>query len=358
LHNNNWKDVMILAKKGTTFYVDSKMTPPPCDVPKLDYPVTPKENLKLVLEGKIPYWVPMMGIDHQMTFCPHDNDRPAFGTSGIDWFGVSWSYVEQVGGQMVTPNTFVLNDPKEWREKIKFPDFDQMDFTKGAEEAARQLAPDKLTGYVMQDGLFERLLSLCTVEDALSWLLTDPDDAADFFNAMADYKIALIHKLMKEWVPFDILINSDDWGTQISTFMSPKTFEELIYPPMKRIADVVHSYNLYYACHSCGKVQALVPYIADLGFHYWEAQRMNDLKAVKEQYGSRLAIQYPLDPMILEDPEIELEELRRYIRQVIDSYGSGGGLLLTFKALTAPVYTTVIEEIFNYSRAMYDRQRK
>ena len=45
-----------------SFTIESRMVPPPCEMPKLDYPVTQKENLKMLLEGKIPYWVPMMGI--------------------------------------------------------------------------------------------------------------------------------------------------------------------------------------------------------------------------------------------------------------------------------------------------------
>ena len=340
-----------------TLIIESRMTPKPCDLPVFDYPVSPKENYKLLLEGKLPYWVPMKDIDNGMTFCPHDNDRPRFGASGVDWFGVSWTYVDQVGGQMVTPGPFLLEDPSEWREKLKFPDLDKMDFTPGAAEAAKAIDPNKQTGYVMQDGLFERLLSLCAPEEGLAWLLEEPEDAADFFNAMADYKIALIEKLHKEWAPFDLLINSDDWGTQISTFISPKAFEELILPPMKRIADKVHELGYYWDCHSCGKTESLVPYMIDLGFHFWEAQNMNDLKAVKAKYGDKIAIQCTLDPYILQDPDITEEEVRAYVRQVIDDLGEGGGLIIAFKALTPMVYTAVSTEIFEYSSRKYAEER-
>ena len=126
-----------------SFTIESRMTPPPCDPPALDYPVTQKENLKLLLEGKIPYWVPMMGLDHQMTSCPGDNDRPPYGTSGQDWFGVSWTYVDTVGGQTVSPNSFIMEDMSHWREKFIFPDLDKIDFSRGREEAAAKLSPNK-----------------------------------------------------------------------------------------------------------------------------------------------------------------------------------------------------------------------
>lgn len=347
-----------MASKQKNFVIESRMVPPPCPLPKFDYPVSQKENYKLCMEHKLPYWVPMKDIDNGMTFCPHDNDRPANRTSGVDWFGVSWTYVDQVGGQMVTPNTFIMNDPSEWREKFKFPDLDSMDFTPGAKEAAEKLDPNKINGYVMQDGLFERLLSLCTCEEALAWLVEEPEEAKEFFEAMADYKIALLEKLVKEWAPFDLLINSDDWGTQISTFMSPKVYGELIYPAMKRIADKVHELGLYWDCHSCGKTETLVPYMVDLGFNFWEAQNMNDLKAVKAKYGNQIAIQMTLDPYIIQDPEITEEEVRAYVRQVIDDLGEGGGLIIAFKALTPMVYTAITTEIFDYSSKKYAEERK
>ena len=106
-----------------------------------------------------------------------------------------------------------------------------MDFTVGAQEARAKIDPSKITGYVMQDGLFERLLSLCPAEESLSWLLEEPEDAAEFFEAVADYKIALIEKLFREWAPFDLLINSDDWGTQISTFMAPSVLRSCCFRP-------------------------------------------------------------------------------------------------------------------------------
>ena len=166
-----------------------------------------------------------------------------------------------------------MKDMSNWRNEFIFPDLDKIDFSAGREEAEKKLSPDKITGYVMQDGLFERLMSLCPTEEGLAWMIEEPEDAADFFNAMADYKIAMIHKLMKEWVHIDMIINSDDWGTQMSTFMSPSVYEELILPPMKRIGEVVKSYGVYYVCHSCGKCQALAPYMVDIGLRMWETQK-------------------------------------------------------------------------------------
>ena len=64
-----------------------------------------------------------------------------------------------------------------------------------------------------------------------------------------------------------------------------------------------------------------------------------------------------MDPYVLQDPEITEEEVRSYVRRVIDDLGEGGGLILAFKALTPMVYTAVTTEIFEYSSKKYARER-
>ena len=81
------------------------------------------------------------------------------------------------------------------------------------------------------------------------------------------------------------------------------------------------------------------------------------MKAVKRQYGNKIAIQFTLDPYILQDPDVTEEELRAYVRQVIDDLGEGGGLILAFKCLTPMVYTTVTSEIYEYSSKKYAAER-
>ena len=53
------------------------------------------------------------------------------------------------------------------------------------------------------------------------------------------------------------------------------------------------------------------------------------------------------------DPDVTEEQVRNYVRSVIDRLGTNGGLALAFKALTPMVYTSVIDEIYTYSRKLY-----
>lgn len=73
--------------------------PPLLPAVKLDYPMTPKEDLTMVFDKKKLLLVPNMNTEKGLVSCPHDNDRPFFAVSGKDWLGVDWTYVETVAGK-------------------------------------------------------------------------------------------------------------------------------------------------------------------------------------------------------------------------------------------------------------------
>lgn len=330
---------------------------PAMPLPKveLNYPIAPIENIKLVYERQKPLWVPNLNLEKDLVLCPHDNDRPFFTDSGKDWFGVDWTFVPLVGGQMVTPNTFILNSLLEWEEKLVFPNFAEMDFTPGREEAAAKRDPNKLNCYLMQNGLFERLLSLCTAEEVFCFLMEEEESAAKFFNAMADYKIALMDKVIKEWAPFDVFINSDDWGTQISTFISPQMYRKYIFKPMQRIVDFAHQNGKYVIFHSCGKIETLVPQMVELKADMWEAQPMNDLVTIRKTYGRQLPIQIGLDNELISKPGVTDQEIIDHIHQYVDTYAGDGGLFATYMTRDEHLKELIATELFAYSSKHYQK---
>jgi hypothetical protein len=327
----------------------------PALLPKvaLDYPIIQKENLKMVLDKKKPLWVPNMNLEKELILCPHDNDRPMFTFSGKDWFGVDWTYVESAGGQMVTPNTFIMDDPIEWEDKLIFPKLDEMDFTPGRQEAELKANPAIMGFYLMQDGLFERLLSLATTENVFCFLIEEEESAMRYFNAMADYKIALMEKVMREWAPFDAFINSDDWGTQISTFISPDMYHKYIFEPMKRIVDFAHKNGKYMVFHSCGKIETLVPQIVELKVDMWEAQSMNDLVSLRKKYGRQLAIQITMPTDITQKAGVSDQTIIDYVHHYIDTFAGDGGLLAAYFPRDAHINELIARELFEYSSRHY-----
>jgi hypothetical protein len=328
---------------------------PPPGAPLIDYPVPPRENMKLILEHKTPYWIPVMFLENTFCFNPNDGERPPLTESGKDWFGATWEFVETVGAQMVPPATHICPDPRDWREKLVFPDLDSIDFGKGKEKFLPMFDnSQKMNMYVMQNGMFERLLDIADSMEVFVWLKEEPEDAIAYANAMADYKIKVIDKVIDNWVPIDFFALSDDWGTQHAPFMSPEMYERIFFRPTKRIADHIHARGYYVNCHSCGKINDLVPYIAQFA-DMWEGQPMNDHKALKKKLGDRLAFTIHLDPAVAENPDATEGELVKAVRDSIDAYGYDGGMVM-FSMGASPSATEIIaHETFEYSRKKFGK---
>jgi uroporphyrinogen-III decarboxylase len=206
--------------------------------------------------------------------------------------------------------------------------------------------------YVMQNGMFERLLDIADSAEVFMWLAEEPEDVIEYANAMADYKIALVDKIIDNWVPIDFFAMSDDWGTQRAPFMSPKMYEQYFFGPTKRIADHIHARGYRINMHSCGKIDAIVPYIAQFS-DMWEGQPMNDHVALKKALGDNLAFTINLDPKIVDDPNVTDDALVKCIRDAIDTYGEGGGMVMFTMGNSPRVTEIIMRETFEYSRKKY-----
>ena len=344
---------MIVLAKQTDIKLDTRMATAPMDLPEIDYPIPPRENMKLVLEHKKPLWVPVMFRENNFCMAPADRERPPLNESGVDWFGASWDFVEIVGAQMSPPDKHICPDPRDWREKLVFPDLDKIDFTEGKEQMAAACDNSKkMNMYVMQNGMFERLLDIADANEVFVWLATEPEDAMAYANAMANYKIDVVNRIIDNWLPVDFFALSDDWGTQRSTFISPAMWEQIFYAPTKRIADHIKSRGYYVNCHSCGKIEALVPFIAEFA-DLWEGQPMNDHVMLKRKYGDKLAFTIGLDPYLLGDPDVTEDQLVKAVRDAIDTYGDGGGMVMMSMGTNDFVSSVIIRETFEYSRKKY-----
>jgi len=58
---------------------------------------------------------------------------------------------------------------------------------------------------------------------------------------------------------------SDDWGTEQATFISPQLWDEFFKPRYKRMFDAIHAVGWHVWMHSCGKVNAILGSLVDIG---------------------------------------------------------------------------------------------
>lgn len=315
--------------------------------PRYNYPITPKENMIRMLEGKMPLWVPNQDLDNNAIQPLVMPDAMARNFGGVDWFGIQWEYEPLTKAAMVKPGTRALSDITEWEKEIKWSDLSAIDWKKDYEENYKgKIAEDRFSYFVIVNGLFERLADLTSFEDAFCYLLEEPEVLTEFYDKLVDWHIELI-KIAKEVYGADMILLHDDMGTQISTFFSPSTYEELFVPQYQKITKAAHDMGMYIALHSCGCIKTLMPLIIEAGFDAWEGQdSANDKKAIIDEYGKDLAqCTLWVIPADMSDEDAVAE-----VHKKVDELGLTGRFACRLRDGNPNRKVNLAEELYRYSR--------
>jgi len=345
----------------------------PMVLPVFDTPITPRENFLRAAKRDNPMWVPNQHTDMQ-EFNPCELATHKLGKfeagpnfrlgskenyTFIDPYGNSWTWEATAQGAMLTPGTKLLEDICDWEKVIKWPIFDEWTYKEVAEEfMANKHDPKKALGLELFQGCTEMLVAfLGGYGEGMVAMAEEPEACADFFDFFADRMIAFFDYL-KALYPIDIVTYHDDWGTQISTFFSPKMFEELVYEPTKKIVSHVQKNGTLFNLHTCGKIDTLLPYMADIGFDYLQLQLSAvDAPKLKAAYNTdKMGLMIPVDGHIPGAPLTD-EQMIELVRKNVDLYASRGGYFpWIFETGERPLWT-LSTELYCYSREFYDKEQ-
>ncbi len=323
---------------------------PPTSCKKYASPITPKENLKLLMEGGQPYWQVNCNTDFNCIQPACMPDAVARNKGGIDWFGVDWVYEPKSNAAMVRPGTRRLEEIEDWRD-MPWPDLSAIDWEADYKENYEgKLDPDRPTLIPIVNGVFERLISLVNFEDALCYLLTDREEVEAFFDRLASW-YAELFEILKRVYDVDMITFHDDMGSAMNTFFDPKLYEELMVPVYQKITGAAHKLGIYVDYHSCGKIGKLVPLMIKAGFDAWEGQRdLNDIDALCMQYGDQIKF---LNVLVMPQDD---EEAVNFIKHLIDTVGMKNGFIF-YMVDTKPNRSVYLRDvIYGYSRQKFSEK--
>lgn len=316
-------------------------------------PISPRENLMLALEHKKPMWMPNLYADSQMAISRSNHDGVPKDRDGYDWFGTYYAYSPTVG--LNQPAGGVFDEVTEWREKVKWPDLQAIDWKRDLEGFKR----DERKALYMRfsNGIFERLHAFEDFEQAMVDLITEPEECRALFERLADYKIELFNCL-RDVFPLDYIVAADDYGTARGPFFSTELFEETLLEPTRRFVKAVQARGTKFIAHSCGKVDVFIPYLVeDIGVDGLEIQDINDIPAILEKYGDRVLVEVKADPHIVHDDEATAEKMLAHIRDIVDRYGAanmpGSGVAMNLQSSFKDKYYLMEEELYRYSFEKY-----
>jgi len=288
--------------------------------------LTPRENLLIAARGGRPEWVPSFIKDACMI--PPYKFREMDPVTGTDFYGIRW--VKNEYGMMPDERYRAMTHISQWRETVRFPDLDKVDWKEMAKIVNSHSDPDKAKiAMLAADSLFLVPVNMLGWVEALCTIYEEPEELEAFITALADYYVKLAGYIIEYYDP-DIVVFGDDVANANGPFISREIWTKMYKPHFKRICDAIKSRGKLAEFHCCGKCSPwLIDEILDLGTDIMELPVPDeDLLEAKKKYGSRLVITGGWDRHGPGgQPGASEEVVRESVRKAIDDFGKDGALI-------------------------------
>lgn len=325
-----------------------------------------RENLLATIQGGSPdrlvnqFEYLGMGFDPIFMHCSGWCDPGT--TRQSDWgFWIQFPEGQMAPFPMHDEEHLVIKDVEQWRDVIVPPDprqYPESEWDAYLEMMSKVDRSDQFVTATMITGVFEKLHYLMGMDNACINLLEEPEAMHELIDCLADWEIE-VAKLQIERLQPDALYHHDDFGTQISTLMSPDAFREFFVPAYQRIYGFYKDNGVELIVHhSDSFAQTLVPDFINMGVDIWQGVLdTNDIPGMVKEFGGQISFHGGLNNGKYDMPTTTREQVRAGLRDLIESTGTN----YIIPALTAGgpetdtpwVYEMVTEEIDNLSREIF-----
>lgn len=326
--------------------------------------LTKRQNLMEVIKGGNPdRFVNQYEFMELMMDAPMDLPlAPGPGMTIKNKWGITFTWpADQIGSFPVHDDEHkVLKDITKWKEVVKAPSvfYTDEEWAPAIAHAKSVDRADKFVTAVCAPGIFEMTHHLMGIEDALMALYEEPEIMKELIDYVVQYELAYAEEYIKHIHP-DALFHHDDWGSQISTLISPEMFREFFLPAYKKVYGywkqngvelIVHHSDCYAA--------TLVPQMIEMGIDIWQGvMTTNNTPELIKKYGPQITFMGDIDSGVVDHPAWSREEIAKYVEIACKRCGklyfipnlSQG---LNFSSFPG-VYDTTSEEIDKISKKMF-----
>ncbi len=252
--------------------------------------------------------------------------KPQPGQTIVNEWGITYSWPkDQLGAFPVhTENLKAIKDITQWKDVLKVP---SVIFPEDQWEAAIQHARsvdrnDKYVAIFYAPGIFEMTHSLMGMEDAMMALYEEPEHMVELLDMLCEYEIAHAREVVKYLKP-DALFHHDDWGSQISSFMSPDMFEEFYVPAYKKVYGFWKDNGVELIVHHSDSYAAnLVPFMIDMGIDIWQGvMTTNNTPELIRQYGGQITFMGQLDSGPLDNQDWSAKAIEKEVEKACTECG-------------------------------------
>jgi len=182
----------------------------------------------------------------------------------IDEWGTTWrvSAISSLGEVIHGP----LED--DWRllDSYRPPDMGDWSRYKLCYRLSKLFGGSRYRFAVDGNSIWERFRFLRGFENANTDLIEYPREVHRLLDMLTDLTLVIVEMFYRAGAHAFMLL--DDWGTQTSSFISPRHFTEFFQPCYRRIADRCHELGMQVGIHSCGCIRPLVPGLIEAGMDF------------------------------------------------------------------------------------------
>ncbi|MBR2696953.1 MAG: veratrol--corrinoid protein metyltransferase [Parasporobacterium sp.] len=301
--------------------------------------LTEKENFMRMFKGEIPEWIPRYTLGPVRGL---EDFAPAVGGvapdllsrhrrlgGGKDIWGVEYiTSKEAAGGLLPKTWDFILDDVTKWRDVIKAPSLDDIDWEMACKKDLEMSKIDRsktALGMMAASGYFQTLMAFMGFTEGLCALFDEPEACKELFEYLSDFYCTIIENTIDYYKPdvFNIVDDTAAWG---NPFVSLDMFREFFLPLYDREAKFARDRGIPICYHNCGKCEIFIDDMVNIGVNSWNpAQLCNDLDAVQEKYGNKLILCGCWDPVRITDPKMTDEDIYDYLQTIANARAKNGG---------------------------------
>ena len=291
------------------------------------------------------------------------NPNPKPGEENVvNAWGVTKSWPKGTPGAFPvhTPDKIVIQDIDEWQKYVKVPnvvyDAEEWEpFIAAAEAIDRK---EKLVTSYFAPGVFEQCHYLMEIQNCLIAFYESPDELHELIDCITQFELDYAAEFCK-YVHPEALFHHDDWGSQISTFVSPDMFREFIKPAYMKIYGYYKEHGVKYIIHHSDSYAAtLVPDMIDMGIDVWQGvMNTNNIPELIKKYGGQISFMGGIDSGTVDFEGVTREKIRQEVRKACSACGTHYFIPCASQGLpisTYPgVYDMICEEIDAYSKEVF-----
>ena len=280
----------------------------------------------------------------------------------VNAWGITKSWPKGTPGAFPvhTPDKIVIKDIEEWQKYVKVPrvKYDAEEWEPFIEMAEKVDRNEQFVVTYFAPGVFEQCHYLLEIQNCLMAFYENPDEMHELIDCITQFELDYAAEVCKYLKP-EGLFHHDDWGSQISTFLSPDMFREFIKPAYMKIYHYYKEHGVQLIVHHSDSYAAtLVPDMIDMGIDVWQGvMRTNDIPSLIKQYGEKITFMGGIDSATVDYEGWTEEEVAKQVRNACESCGKKYFIPCTSQGLpisTYPgVYEAVSREIDNMSREMF-----